>query len=152
MRIYFYADSLGWCTMQCKHSSYIKIGSVDCQNCEHNEGYNKIDDWVDCAKESGMKVETAELQFIRDDKGRRNFITEESGDRVLAVRTPEEAHEWLVHHKRLTPNPLEKALEAVDTLVVNQYTNTNYATERAVKYISASVAKEIIRTFAEEIK
>ena len=69
-----------------------------------------------------MKVEEATLQFIRDDAGERNIIAKENDHCFTVFDTPEEAYGWLVDVGRITPDPLEKALEAVD-LDVSFYTS-----------------------------
>ena len=59
-----------------------------------------------------MKVETAEMQFIEDDEGRR-WICVPQDDNDIAVHrfgSIEELHAYMIEDGYLTPNPLEKAL------------------------------------------
>ena len=63
-------------------------------------------------KETEMKVETAELQFIREDCGRRYFIPGKDND-VMSTqyKTPELLYAYLLRSGNIAPaNPLEKAL------------------------------------------
>ena len=67
-----------------------------------------------------MKIETAELQFIRDDYGRRWVYGDQpSYHWSYANMTRAKAYEKLVTMGYLTPDPLEEALKALYKLKSN---------------------------------
>ena len=94
-----------------------------------------------------MKIETAELQFIRDGKGYRWFVACEDGDHILhsTTNTAEEVYTWIVSHGYLTPDPLEEALEAID----EESTFMQY--HRDSQFVPAKCAKTLLRKLAADL-
>lgn len=154
MRIYYkLSDSAtrAVCLTECKYRKGTRVGSRTCQECEHNKGYCKLEKWVDCAKETGMKVETAELQFIRCDEGKRWFAPSERGDYIpfgVAENDTKEVYDTLVANNLLTqPSPLQKALDAVDDIDQKYDEDMNYFIDDVL-----IDARKIMRTLAEDLQ
>lgn len=137
MRIYYEKTGV-LCKTPCQYNKIANVGSLNCKECEHLIWRNMEEQWVDCAKETGMKVETAELQFIRDDSGRRWFPGNWNNVQWHKEGTLEEMYTYLIDEGHIiTPNPLEKALKELN--------NTNMAV-----YVDRKRAEKIMRTLYEE--
>ena len=93
----------------------------------------------------GIKVEEATLQFIVDDKGHRWFVKGKPDDYMLRGRA-DELYDFLVEQGYITPDALEKALEAVDNLVSEWETDHSYG---LASFFSDSI-KNAMRTLYEE--
>ena len=96
-------------------------------------------------KETGTKTEEATLQFIRGKDGKRWFAPSEHGDYIpmLEEDTIESLYKTLVVNGLLTPDPLTKALEALNEK--GKWTNTAYVLTKEDAY-------EILRTLYEDMK
>ena len=100
-----------------------------------------------------MKIETAELQFIRADNETRHFAPGEKGDFLCEDpehETVEQVYTWLIEEGMLTPDPLQKALSILTTVEEkweNSDDNPHYGIGEVLE-----TAREAIHTLYEDMK
>ena len=97
-----------------------------------------------------MKIEKAELEFIRDKFGNKYTTSRVGVTGVTGCHTLEDVRAWLIEHDKLKPDPLEEALVALDKVAVVM-TGIGWRGDTVSAQIMPEKVRPLLRKFAADL-